>query len=212
MKIVDLSRTDGIGASCQWLEIGPFRVMIDAGLDPKGVGLEATPCFEAAPYEPADAIVLTHCHLDHLGSLPLAAQRYPAAPILCSRPSEVLAPRMLRNSANVMKRQRVEQGISEYPLYGRKAIDNLDERLIGLDYRKPFHLEKDGKELTITLYRAGHIVGAAGVLLSYKHRQIFVTGDVLFGPQRTLPGADFPDFPLDTLIMETTRGSTERAA
>lgn len=212
MKLIDLSRTTGIGASAYWLEIGPFSLLVDAGMDPKGLGWEATPRFEAAPYREVDAIVLSHCHLDHLGSLPLAAARYPGVPVICSRPSEMIAPRMLRNSSNVMKRQREELGISEYPLYGRKAIDLMEERLLGLDYRKPFTLEKDGEELTITLYRAGHIVGAAGILLTYKHRRIFITGDVLFGPQRTLAGADFPEGELDTLIMETTRGSHERAS
>ena len=211
MKLIDLSRSDGIGASCLWVELGPFRLLIDAGIDPKGVGLEATPRFEAAPYGDVDAIILTHCHLDHLGSMPLASARYPGAPVLCSRASETIAPRMLRNSANVMKRQREELSIREYPLYGRKGIGQFEDRLRGLEYRRPMVFEKAGEELSVTLFRAGHIVGAVGVLLTYKRRQIFFTGDVLFGPQRTLPGADFPDHELDTLVMETTRGSTERA-
>jgi Cft2 family RNA processing exonuclease len=58
---------------------------------------------------------------------------------------------------------------------------------------------------------AGHVAGAAAVELHHKHRAIFITGDVLFENQRTLPGAKFPSGHFDTLITETTRGTTERA-
>ena len=62
-----------------------------------------------------DIILLTHCHLDHLGALPVIAERNPNAHILTSLPSKLLAPRMLYNSHAVMKRQRDELGIKEYP-------------------------------------------------------------------------------------------------
>ena len=60
------------------------------------------------------------------------------------------------------------------------------------------------------MHPAGHVAGAAAVELHYKHRQIFFTGDVLFENQRTLLGAKFPSGHFDTLITETTRGTTER--
>src|SRR6185436_19550604 len=60
-------------------------------------------------------------------------------------------------------------------------------------------------------HRAGHVAGAAGVEIHHKHRSIFFTGDVLFENQRTLPGAKFPAGHFDTLVTETTRGTTERA-
>ncbi|MFI5358164.1 MAG: MBL fold metallo-hydrolase, partial [Opitutales bacterium] len=62
----------------------------------------------------------------------------------------------------------------------------------------------------VTFHPAGHVAGAAGVELRHKHREIFITGDVLFENQRTLPGAKFPAGHFDTLITETTRGNTER--
>ena len=46
-----------------------------------------------------DFIVLTHCHLDHLGSLPLLSREHPDAPVLLSYPSSILARRMLSNSS-----------------------------------------------------------------------------------------------------------------
>ena len=48
--------------------------------------------------------------------------------------------------------------------------------------------------------------------IHHKHRAIFITGDVLFEAQRTLQAAKFPAGHFDTVIMETTRGTTERPA
>jgi Cft2 family RNA processing exonuclease len=62
----------------------------------------------------------------------------------------------------------------------------------------------------IVFHPAGHVAGAAAVELHYKHRGIFFTGDVLFENQRTLPGAKFPAGHFDTVVLETTRGATER--
>jgi Cft2 family RNA processing exonuclease len=50
------------------------------------------------------------------------------------------------------------------------------------------------------------------VQLVHKHRAIFFTGDVQFDPQRLVGGAQFPEKHFDTLVMETTRGATERPA
>ncbi len=206
----DLSRRHGIAASAQYLELGPFKLLIDAGIDPKGIGLDATPDFSQIEDGCLDLICLTHCHLDHLGSLPVVARRHPQTPILCSRPSAMLAPRMLRNSCNVMKRQREELNISEYPLYNFAEIDWLEGQLMPTAYRHTRSFHKGEAVLDVTLYRAGHIPGAAGIELEYNRRKVFITGDVLFGEQKILPGADFPQGHVDTLIMETTRGSTPR--
>ena len=113
MKYIDLNRHGQIGASCHYLELGPFKLLVDAGLHPKKVGALAMPDFRPLDVHNLDLIVLTHCHLDHLGALPVIAELNPQAPVITSIPNTVLAPRMLRNSINVMRRQREELGIQE---------------------------------------------------------------------------------------------------
>lgn len=210
MRLTELGRHRRIGANCLLAEIGPFRVLIDAGLDPKTVGKDSTPNFDLIGDGPLDLVVLTHCHLDHVGSMPILCRRHPEALYVASRASQMLAQRMLRNSVNVMKRQRDELRIAELPLYTFGEVDQFDQALMGLPFGQARTIERDGETLTFTLHRAGHIVGAAGVSLIYKHRRIFFTGDVMFGPQATIEGADFPLEPTDTLIMETTRGAQNR--
>ena len=79
-----------------------------------------------------------------------------------------------------------------------------------MGHAKRFRGARD--EIEIILHHAGHVAGAAGVEIRYKHRAVFFTGDVLFENQRTLTGAKFPAGHFDTLVIETTRGITERPA
>ncbi|MBC2593580.1 MBL fold metallo-hydrolase [Ruficoccus amylovorans] len=212
MKLTDLNPHGGIGANCLLVELGPFRFLIDAGIHPKKVGRDTLPDFDKLAPNSIDALILTHCHLDHLGSLPVALRHQPEAMIILSRPTQELAVRMLRNSCNVMRRQREEQHIPEYPLYSYSELDRLEPMMFALPYGHARTFAKGNEEVQVTLYASGHIVGAAGVKLTYKHRSIFFTGDVLFTDQKTLPGASFPDETFDTLVMETTRGLTARTA
>lgn len=186
--------------------------MIDAGLHPKKVGYEATPDFSLIEDYSLDFILLTHCHLDHVGSLPIIAERNPNARVLTTAPSQILLPRILKNSYNVMKRQRDELGVKEYPLYSRTQIDALEARAMAMPFGKGRVFEDRDEPIEITFHQAGHVVGASGCSIQYKHQTIFITGDVLFDSQRTLPGARFPEKECDVLIMETTRGCVERAA
>jgi len=212
MELLDLNRAGGIGANALFVKIGGVNLLIDSGLDPKRVGRAATPDFRAIRNERVDLIIITHCHLDHIGSLPVAMRYFPEAPVLMSASSRLLIERMLHNSSNVMMKQKADQDIPDYPLFSHQEIDRCAGRMIGV----PFGLEKTFSglrardEIKIQLHPAGHVAGAAGVEITHKHRGIFFTGDVLFDDLRTLPGAKFPAGHFDTVVLETTRGLTER--
>ena len=211
MKLTDLNPGGGIGANSLLVEVGPFRFVIDSGLHPKLAGNEAMPKFSLVERRSLDFIVLTHCHLDHLGSLPVLSRENPDTPILATQATRAIARRMLSNSVAVMKRQRGELNLPEYPLYNREDVSILKDRFQLLDLEKPFVFEKDGDKLEVTLHHAGHVVGAASCSVSRNGESIFFTGDVLFNDQRILKGAKPPLDPVDILVMETTRGLTERA-
>ncbi len=209
MIYTDLNPSGEMGANCCLIEIGSFKLVIDCGIDPKELGKKAIPNLDLLDGQYIDLAILTHCHLDHLGALPLLPKIVPDVQIAMSIPSEILYQRMLHNSVNVMKRQREEHCIPEYPLYYHDDVDRLVKYVHQLPFGETKTLEKNGEELTVTLHKAGHVVGAAGVEIVYKHRRIFFTGDVQFSPQSIISGADFPSGSLDTLVMETTRGATE---
>lgn len=211
MKLIDLNRHGGIGCNSMCIELGPFRFLIDSGLDPKTAGIEATPDFSNVDESSIDFIILTHCHLDHVGALPLAALRNPLAPIFMSKASAFLANRMMRNSINVMKRQRDELGISEYPLYTNKQLQDIEGRYLAVDFGQTKTIRKGDDSLKLTLHRSGHVAGAVSVEIEYKHRRIYATGDILFQDLENIKGAEVPEGTVDTMILETTRGLTERS-
>lgn len=210
MKLIDLNREGGIGCSCTLLQIGDFNILIDSGLHPKLSGRAALPEFAKLASISIDLYILTHCHLDHLGSLPVAMRHSPTAPCLMSLSSRMIVERMMHNSANVMRRQAAEGQTKDEPHFTHEDVDQIAPRLTGLAFNHPKRFTKGGDEIEITLHPAGHVAGAAAVELRHKHRHIFVTGDVLFEDQRVLKGARFPAGHFDTLITETTRGTTER--
>ena len=73
---------EGFGANCSVCEVNGFRFAIDSGLHPKFAGKDAIPAINEIDRNSLDFIVLTHCHLDHLGSLPLLSREHPDAPVL----------------------------------------------------------------------------------------------------------------------------------
>ncbi len=212
MKLTDLNREGGIGANSLFIQLGDLNILVDSGLNPKQVGRVATPDFKPLRGVALDLIIITHCHLDHIGSLPVVMREHPNTPVIMTTSSRMLIERMLHNSANVMLRQKEEENISDYPLFTHDEIDRCGKRLTGLPFGHAKHFRGARDEIEIIFHPAGHVAGAAAVEIHHKHRQIFITGDVLFENQRTLAGAKFPAGHFDTLIMETTRGITERPA
>lgn len=211
MKITDLNRQGGIGANCLLVQFGHFNLIVDCGLNPKISGRLAAPDFRPLQGLAIDLILITHCHLDHIGSLPLLMRACPDAPVVMTQPSRMLIERMLHNSASVMMREREEKGTPDYPLFTHDEIDRLKGRLHAHAFNHPKRFRGRLEEIEFTFHPAGHIVGAAGVEVTYKNRHVFFTGDVLFTVQRTLAGAMLPEKRFDTLVLETTRGATERA-
>lgn len=210
MNFTDLNPHGGIGANCTLFEMGPFRFVIDSGLHPKFVGFNSLPRHNLIERNSLDFIILTHCHLDHLGSLPILSREHPDTPVFLSFASSVLARRMLSNSISVMRRQRNELNLSELPLYERGDLSSLFERFKPLSIKTPYRYEKKGDAINITLHHAGHIAGAVSIEVRYEKKAVFFTGDLLFNHQRTLDGAEIPLNPVDVLVTETTRGGNAR--
>src|SRR4051812_47913105 len=210
MKLTDLNRDGGIGANSLFVQLGELRILVDCGLHPKRVGRAATPELRGLRQHQLDLIIITHCHLDHIGSLPVVMREHPDTPVVMTTSSRMLVERMLHNSANVMVRQRDEENVPEYPLFTHDEIERCAKRISGLPFGHAKHFRGARDDIEITFHPAGHVAGAAALELHYQDKRIFFTGDVLFESQRTIEGAKFPAGHFDTLITETTRGATER--
>lgn len=201
-----------IGGNSYVLDLDGETILLDAGMHPKEDGPDAIPRYQEIPYDSADAIIVSHSHLDHIGTLPVAQREHPSAPVYLTAPCAALGEALLHNSVNVMTSQRDELGISEYPLYHHREIDYLRDQWMVRPYEKAFPIDPAGGLGTeAEFYDAGHILGSAGVLLRKEDKRVFYTGDVHFSGHTLIQGARFPDLSEpDLLIMETTRGADER--
>lgn len=205
-----------IGASAWLVDIEGNRLLMDAGVHPKREGRQSLPLYDVVKNEEVDAIAISHCHHDHVGSLPVALRYFPRAHVLMSELSYFLAERVLHNSVNVMTRQRDELGIREYPLFTHDEVDDIEPLFQGYRYNREidwaaFHKTRAGfLSPTLEFLDAGHALGSAGLMVRGQKETLFYTGDVCFHDQTILKAARFEDVKADVLIMETTRGNRPR--
>ena len=212
MKFINLTRHTEIGANSYCLEIGHHRLLLDCGMHPRNTGEDALPLFKAIADHEIDAILVSHAHQDHIGTLPVAMRRFPSAQVFMTETTAEVGSVLLHNSVNVMTRQREEIGEMSYPLFTHRETDRASERWRWCPLRQrvsiageraPQH-EKDS--LTFEFFDAGHVLGSTGLILRAEGRTVFYTGDVNFDDQTIMEAAVFPEQKIDVLIVECTRG------
>ena len=209
MIFKSLCRHAGIGANSYLLETSAARVVLDAGMHPKHEGAEAIPHFEFLEPGAVDSIIVSHAHLDHVGTLPVFLETQPQAKVFLTPETADLGSALLHNSVNVMQAKRVELGIAEYPLFDHKELDRIAETYELRAIERPFDLDHSGA-LRATFHDAGHILGSVGVTITGEGKRVFYTGDVNFEDATVQKAALFPEDEVDALIVETTRGDYTR--
>ena len=213
MKFINLTRRTEIGANCYYLSSGEQGVVLDCGMHPKEEGEMALPLLEKLVGRTVNALLLSHAHLDHIGSLPVLMRQQPQAHVFMTEPTAAIGEALLHNSVNVMTREREEVGVI-YPLFTHRETDRATNRWQHCPFGQLFTLDgerspaRSDDELSFEYCDAGHVLGAAGMLLRAEGRTIFYTGDVNFDDQTLLKGAVFPESSIDVLIIETTRGDS----
>ena len=197
-----------IGANCFHLNIDGTGIILDAGLHPQKKGNEALPNFSLLDRLQSDFVLISHAHTDHIGALPYLIQQIPHLKIFTSTQTRDLAELMLHNSLAIVQKEIIDG--DPLPKYTHEQVDLLTESINPLIYNLPFQLQgyRGNSEVTITLFDAGHVLGSAGILIENEHLRIFYTGDTCAPKQSLLAGADYPDEPVNILILECTAGAT----
>ena len=218
MKFINLTRHTEIGANSYYLEIGDQRLVLDCGMHPKNEGDDALPNFKAIADRPLDAILISHSHQDHIGTLPVLMRRQPNARVFMPEATADIGATLLHNSVNVMTRQREELGTTLYPLFTHRETERASDLWRSCPLRQQITIRgeranaRDNDSPTFEFWDAGHVLGSSGILLRAEGRTIFYTGDVNFDDQTIAQSAVFPQDGIDILIMETTRGDSATPA
>lgn len=165
------------------VEHGDHRLLVDCGLFQ---GFKALRLKNWAPFpvEPRsiDAVILTHAHLDHSGSLPLLIKRGFRGPVFCSQATADLCAILLPDAGHLQEKDAEfanRHGFSKHkpalPLYtigdARAALVHLTP----IPFDQERNLPAGG---TMRLRRAGHILGAGSVQLDWAGITTIFSGDL----------------------------------
>jgi metallo-beta-lactamase family protein len=174
------------------------------------------------PFDPRqiDAVVLSHAHIDHCGNLPNLCRQGFHGNIYCTFATRDLASIMLEDSAEVQKadvafvsKKRAKKGLPPVePLYSATDAEKAVRQFVTLGYDRSMRVA-DG--VTATFRDAGHILGAAQVVLDIREggrafRYLF-SGDVGRGQDDILRDPQ-PVEGVDVLQIEATYGGREHTA
>jgi len=216
MRLTSHGAAREVTGSCHLLEAGGKRILIDCGQFQGGDHSYARSA-EPFTFDPRsiDAMVLTHCHLDHIGRLPSLVKEGFHGPIFATAESREIGRLILMDAAHVMyeeygarRRKAARQG-QEFPPPPYAVDDALlavDEFAPPVAYDAPLSL---GDGLTLTLRNAGHILGSAFAEIEERRngsaKRIIFSGDLGYRGREVMPDpAQCP--PCDAIVSEATYG------
>lgn len=207
--------TERVTGSLYLLTAGQSKIVLECGLV-QGMTDEEARNRKPFPFgaEEIDAVVVSHSHIDHSGRVPLLAKQGYTGPIYTHEASKALCEIMLPDSGYLNEKEaewenkkRRRSGKSRVlPLYTREDAEACIDQFQGLEYESPTEIAPG---LTLTLFDAGHILGASIVRLEYEDkgqtRTLVFSGDLgyrdapLMDPTTRLDCAD-------AVLMESTYG------
>ncbi len=207
MRLTFLGGADEVGASSTLIEIGGKLLLVDAGIrisprTSRGIQNDQLP--DLRPISESggpDFILVTHAHTDHTGALPLVVERYPHVPVIATRPTVDLVRILQADAQRIMHSRQDEEG--ELPLFDEIAAERLMNAFQPIEFRKPLRL---GDSLQVTYVPAGHIAGAAMLVLESDEGTLVMSGDLSLTDQRAVGSAAVPNIKADALVLESTYG------
>jgi len=217
IKLSFLGAAQNVTGSRYLVETNGSRLLIDCGLyqerDLRARNWDPFPI----PPESIDAVLLTHAHLDHCGLLPKLVREGFTGPIHCTEPTAEIAGIVLLDSAHLQeedaeykkKRHEREGRKGPYPvapLYTTKDAEAVTPLFSATRYEQPVQL---GNGLMATYHDAGHILGAAHIVLRIEQngerRNILFSGDVGRRDKPILQDPAIID-EADYVVVESTYG------
>jgi metallo-beta-lactamase family protein len=210
-----------VTGSSHLLEMNGLRIFLDMGMyqGPRDEALRINQ-YLPADVKSADAIILTHGHLDHCGKLPVAQRAGFKGPIYCTPATAEVARIVLNDSATIQledidylnRRSRSPQDRTLSPLYRPQDIPAV----LNLMRKVPYAQKTDlGKGVSVTLFDAGHILGSAYALIEWseagKSRSLLFTGDIGRFSAPILRDPQPIPSPVEYLITESTYGNNLHA-
>jgi len=215
-----------VTGSCHLLEINGLRVLLDMGMyqGPRQLARQFNEWIPDGAAS-ADAVILSHGHLDHCGKLPVLLRAGYAGPVYCTPATAEVARIVLEDAAQIQqedaaylnRRARPPGEPPVQPLFGPEDVPQVLKRWsrVGYGQRTEIASRNGGESIAFTFLDAGHILGSAYVLIEYREnnqlRTLLFTADIgryntpIIRDPDPLPG------PVDLVITESTYGDRTHA-
>jgi metallo-beta-lactamase family protein len=155
-------------------------------------------------------VLLTHAHIDHSGYLPVLVRRGFKGRIICTKATLELCQLLLRDSAHLQEeeaRYANKRGYSRHkpalPLYTLEDAEAALKLFQGVDYDTSVDVTSG---ITAQFHQAGHILGAAMIMLRHSGRRTLFSGD-LGRPVDPVMRPPTVIREVDDLILESTYGN-----
>ena len=185
-SLITLGGFAEVGRSSMLLSTHESKVLLDCGINVMGNdSLTTLPRLDITGLgvNEIDAIVLSHAHLDHTGSLPFLFKYGYRGPVYCSEPTLPLM--------NLLQREYIKN--SDGKLYSDKDVDDVIMHTVPLTFGTVTDISPDIK---LMLSNSGHILGSASIHLHIGNgdHNVVYTGDMKFGRTYSLENASW-NFP-----------------
>ncbi len=214
MKLTFYGAAREVTGSKHLLEVKGKKILLDCGMF-QGHRKEAEKKNRELPFTPSeiDAVVLSHAHLDHCGSLPTMWSQGFRGKVYCTPATRDVTELILLDSAHIQASDNTHiaqvknQTEPDLPLYTEKEVYEVMKQFVTVPYHQEFDLYKNVKAKFID---AGHILGSAQVELILKELwhevRLGFTGDL---GRSHMPILKDPEQmqDLDFLITESTYGN-----
>ncbi len=202
------------------LEVNGRRLLLECGLF-QGKRAESIERNRRFPFDPKtiDAVVLSHAHIDHAGNLPNLCKNGFEGNIFCTFATRDLSAIMLEDSAEVQRadaefvsRQRLKKNLPPVePLYTAAEAEQAVRQFVSINYHRAFPVAEG---VAVTFHDAGHILGAAQVVLDIQENgrpyRFLFSGDIGRGDDDILRNPE-PVEAVDYLQVESTYGGREHS-
>jgi len=211
MKIMFLGAAGTVTGSKYLLTHEQHHLLVDCGLF-QGYKQLRLKNWARLPFDPAslDAVLLTHAHLDHSGYLPLLVKLGYRGRVVCTDATRDLCGILLPDSGHLQEQDAAfanRRGSSKHhpalPLYTEEDARTALRRLSGF----PFHQAWKGPGgLEARFLRAGHILGAAMIELTFSGSRLLFSGDLGRPSDPTMQAPEIVES-ADYLVVESTYGN-----
>ena len=202
VRLTCLGAAREVGRSCFLLQTPESKVILDCGFNVAAPREYAFPYLDAPEFNinELDAVILSHPHIDHCGSLPYLYKMGYRGPVYCTAPTRDVAALLCLDMIEIAMKEGSE------PLYDSNDVKEMVKHTVCLDYEEVSDITPD---MRLTLYDAGHNLGSSMVHLHIGNglTNFVYSGDFNYETSNLL-GSAASRFPrVETVMMESTYGT-----